>query len=121
MGVGCVHEGAGVHTPRGQAGKGKGMERTWKETGAGPGVEGSAAAGTGTQAGPRVPDGLTEQRRELVENVMRAMQEKGLSWTRGWASGASPYNYSSGRRYNGINRVYLSWLSAARGTAIRGG
>ncbi|MBR2789815.1 MAG: DUF1738 domain-containing protein [Eggerthellaceae bacterium] len=62
-----------------------------------------------------VPDKMTAQREQVVESLIDAMQRDGLSWSRGWASVASPHNFASGRPYHGINRLYLAYRAHAGG------
>ena len=49
-------------------------------------------------------------RDEFAEKFISILEsEKPLEWTQGWTTTgiAKPYNGSSGRKYNGINRLIL--------------
>ncbi len=56
---------------------------------------------------------MTEQRGQLVQHLLEAMETDGLSWTKGWIS-CPPVN-ADGKRYRGMNRMWLSYVAMAMG------
>ena len=60
-------------------------------------------------------DKLTPQRKELVDMVLKNLESgKGL-WEQGWASIGSPESAATGKRYHGINNLFLSLIAIERG------
>ena len=55
------------------------------------------------------------QRELMVEAIREAMEGDFLEWVKGWASVSAPYNYTSGRRYQGGNRGFLTFVAKWRG------
>ena len=54
------------------------------------------------------------QHQELADAILASMETDGLHWTKGW-SVFPPENGAKGNRYNGINRMYLTWTAIRRG------
>lgn len=54
-----------------------------------------------------------EYRKQLAETFVHVLEEKALDWKKEWR-GLAPVNGQSGRRYRGINRLYLSLISRER-------
>lgn len=63
----------------------------------------------------KMPEKLSEQRKELVERIIEDMERDGVSWTAGWAKCASPINPLSGTVYRGGNKLILALVAMMRG------
>lgn len=63
----------------------------------------------------KMPEKLSEQRKALVERIMKDMEAEGASWTAGWAKCASPRNPLSGTVYRGGNKLILALTAMVRG------
>lgn len=57
---------------------------------------------------------IEETRRDLVGRLLSDMEEKGLSWQRGWV-GAMPVNAVTGKTYRGRNALALRYQMFANG------
>lgn len=64
--------------------------------------------------GGKLPERLQEQRAQVVESVIKAIERDGLRWTQPWTGLASPRNAVSGHVYHGINRASVMTLSLKR-------
>lgn len=60
-------------------------------------------------------DKLTPQRKALVDMVLKNLENgKGL-WEQGWADMGVPVSAATGKRYRGINNLFLSLIAIERG------
>lgn len=60
-------------------------------------------------------DKLTPQRKALVDMVLKNLENgKGL-WEQGWADMGVPVSAATGKRYRGINNLFLSLIAMERG------
>lgn len=60
-------------------------------------------------------DKLTPQRKALVDMILNNLENgKGL-WEQGWADMGVPVSAATGKRYRGINNLFLSLISMERG------
>lgn len=62
-----------------------------------------------------VPERVSEQRKDVVEQIIKDMQTKGLSWSKDWSCAFGPHNPLSGTEYRGGNRMHLAAMSMVRG------
>lgn len=60
-------------------------------------------------------DKLTPQRRALVDIVLNNLENGKGFWEQGWANIGAPISAATGKRYRGINNLYLSLIAMARG------
>lgn len=60
-------------------------------------------------------DKLTPQRQRLVDAIMANLENNHSLWRQGWAVSGAPVSAISGKRYNGVNRLFLSIASMERG------
>lgn len=65
--------------------------------------------------GNSVYEKLTPARKALVDAVMKNLENGVGLWEQGWAGGDAPVSGISGKRYNGINRMFLMAATAERG------
>ena len=54
---------------------------------------------------------LTPQRNQLVDNVMENLEKGNLFWTQGWVSSGAPESAITGKKYRGINNLFLSLIA----------
>ena len=62
-----------------------------------------------------VYDKLTPQRKKLVDSIMANLENSHSLWQQGWVVSGAPVSAISGKRYNGINRLYLAIATMERG------
>ena len=62
-----------------------------------------------------VYDKLTPQRKRLVDTIMANLENNHSLWQQGWAITGAPVSAISGKRYNGVNRLYLAVATMERG------
>lgn len=62
-----------------------------------------------------VYDKLTPQRKRLVDTIMANLENEHSLWRQGWKTSGAPVSAITGKRYNGINRLYLSSATMERG------
>lgn len=60
-------------------------------------------------------DKLTPQRQRLVDAIMANLENNNSLWRQGWAVSGAPVSAISGKRYNGVNRLFLSIATMERG------
>lgn len=62
-----------------------------------------------------VYDKLTPQRKRLVDTIMANLENNHSLWRQGWQVAGAPISAISGKRYNGVNRLFLSIATMERG------
>lgn len=60
-------------------------------------------------------DKLTPQRQRLVDAIMANLENNHSLWRQGWVASGAPISAISGKRYNGVNRLFLSIATMERG------
>lgn len=60
-------------------------------------------------------DKLTPQRQRLVDAIMANLENNHSLWRQGWVTSGAPVSAISGKRYNGVNRLFLSMATMERG------
>ena len=60
-------------------------------------------------------DRLTPQRKLLVDAVLSNLDKGTGLWKQGWSGGGAPVSAITGKRYNGVNRIFLMLASMERG------
>lgn len=58
---------------------------------------------------------LTPQRKQLVEAVLKNLENGTGLWEQGWAGGDAPVSAITGKQYNGVNRLFLMIAAMERG------
>ena len=56
---------------------------------------------------------LTPQRKQLVDQVLANLEKGNLFWTQGWLAAGAPESAVTGKKYRGINNLYLSLVAMA--------
>ena len=56
---------------------------------------------------------LTPQRKQLVDQVLANLEKGNLFWTQGWVAAGAPESAVTGKKYRGINNLYLSLVAMA--------
>ena len=56
---------------------------------------------------------LTAQRKQLVDQVLANLEKGNLFWTQGWVAAGAPESAVTGKKYRGINNLYLSLVAMA--------
>ena len=54
---------------------------------------------------------LTPQRKQLVDKVMENLEKGNLFWMQGWVSSGAPESAITGKKYRGINNLFLAVLA----------
>ncbi len=62
-----------------------------------------------------VYDKLTPQRKQLVDTIISNLENNHSLWRQGWRISGAPVSAITGKRYNGINRLFLSAATMERG------
>lgn len=60
-------------------------------------------------------DKLTPQRKALVDMVLKNLENGKGFWEQGWADMGVPVSAATGKRYRGINNLFLSLIAIERG------
>lgn len=60
-------------------------------------------------------DKLTPERKQLVDEILNNLQNNKSLWRQGWHVTGAPVSAISGKRYNGVNRLFLSAAMMQRG------
>lgn len=60
-------------------------------------------------------DRLTPQRKQLVDAVLKNLENGVGLWKQGWSGGGAPVSAITGKRYNGVNRVFLLEATLEKG------
>ena len=63
-------------------------------------------------------DKLTPQRKALVDMVLKNLENGKGIWEQGWAETGVPVSAATGKRYRGINNLFLSLIAIERGYII---
>ena len=58
---------------------------------------------------------LTPQRKQLVDAVLKNLENGTGLWEQGWAGGGAPISAITGKSYNGVNRLSLMLTASERG------
>ena len=58
---------------------------------------------------------LTPQRKQLVDAVMKNLNNYGALWQQGWISAGAPESAITGKKYHGINNFFLTIAAMANG------
>lgn len=56
---------------------------------------------------------LTPQRKQLVDQVLANLEKGNLFWTQGWVAAGAPESAVTGKKYRGINNLFLSLVAMA--------
>lgn len=62
-------------------------------------------------------DRLMPQRKLLVDAIINNLESGNLLWSQGWRNSGAPVSAVTGKRYNGVNRIFLTIASMQRGYA----
>ena len=62
-----------------------------------------------------VYDKLTPQRKKLVDTIMANLENNHSLWRQGWKVTGAPVSAITGKRYNGVNRLFLTSATMERG------
>lgn len=62
-----------------------------------------------------VYDKLTPQRKQLVDTIISNLENNHSLWRQGWRISGAPISAITGKRYNGVNRLFLSAATMERG------
>lgn len=60
-------------------------------------------------------DKLTPQRQKLVDTIIANLENNHSLWRQGWHVSGAPVSAITGKRYNGVNRLFLSAATMERG------
>ena len=60
-------------------------------------------------------DKLTPQRKRLVDTIMANLEKDKSLWRQGWKVSGAPVSAITGKRYNGVNRLFLTSATMERG------
>ena len=60
-------------------------------------------------------DKLTPQRQKLVDTITANLENNHSLWRQGWRVTGAPVSAITGKRYNGVNRLFLSAATMERG------
>ena len=60
-------------------------------------------------------DKLTPQRQKLVDTIIANLENNHSLWRQGWRVTGAPVSAITGKRYNGVNRLFLSAATMDRG------
>ena len=62
-----------------------------------------------------LPPKVSAQRKEVVDAVIKQLDNNNLQWLQEWAAGDAPQNAITGNAYRGVNRVSLGFAARAHG------
>ncbi len=60
-------------------------------------------------------DKLTPERKQLVDEILNNLKNSNSLWRQGWRVTGAPVSAISGKRYNGVNRLFLSAAMMQKG------
>lgn len=63
----------------------------------------------------RVYDKLTPQRQRLFDSIMSNLETNNSLWRQGWRVSGAPVSAITGKRYSGVNRLFLSAATMEHG------
>ena len=63
----------------------------------------------------RAYDKLTPQRKLLVDAILKNLEKGTGLWKQGWIGGGAPVSAITGKRYNGVNRIFLMLAAMEKG------
>ena len=58
---------------------------------------------------------LTPQRKQLVDEVLKNLENGGGLWQKGWISAGTPESAITGKKYRGVNSFFLTLVAMANG------
>lgn len=62
-----------------------------------------------------VYDKLTPQRKQLVDEILKNLESGSGLWKQGWQTTGAPVSAITGKRYNGVNRLFLTAAMMLKG------
>lgn len=62
-----------------------------------------------------VYDKLTPQRKQLVDEILKNLESGSGLWKQGWQTTGAPVSAITGKRYNGVNRLFLTAAMMSKG------
>lgn len=65
--------------------------------------------------GNTIYDKLTPQRKQLVDEILKNLESGVGLWQQGWQLTGVPISAITGKRYNGVNRLFLTAATMSRG------
>ena len=60
-------------------------------------------------------DQLTPQRKQLVDEVLKNLENCGGLWHQGWTNAGTPESAITGKKYRGVNNFFLTLVAMANG------
>ena len=60
-------------------------------------------------------DKLTPERKQLVDAIMANLENNHSLWLQGWRVSGAPVSAITGKRYNGVNRLFLAMATMRKG------
>ncbi len=60
-------------------------------------------------------DKLTPQRKQLVDEILKNLESGSGLWRQGWRITGAPVSAITGKRYNGVNRLFLTAATMQKG------
>lgn len=60
-------------------------------------------------------DKLTPQRKQLVDEVLKNLENCGGLWHQGWTNAGTPESAITGKKYRGVNNFFLTLVAMANG------
>ena len=65
--------------------------------------------------GNTIYDKLTPQRKQLVDEILKNLESGAGLWKQGWLTTGAPISAITGKRYNGVNRLFLTAAMMQKG------
>ena len=65
--------------------------------------------------GNKIYDKLTPQRKQLVDEILKNLESGTGLWRQGWQVTGAPVSAITGKRYNGVNRLFLTAAMMQKG------